>query len=491
MRTKLSETQSRRSFILLLGEIFIALSGVGSATAHAENYPNTKGKPSFEDTVEYLAIHKDDTLSAPLNSPRYPYHPDLNRWYVEEPESFKRGWDEILNGIGTKGSPTRRLAIAYWFSYFRHSMEKTKASILNMMRTAEEKEIPIYIHLDGTEYWRGTGLWNWWNPDVDEKNDPGARYDPNNINNVERYGWDKNTAVKIAWRDWGSQHRAEYRNGMAVPAPNLASPAFRKKNAEALGEILPIIVQWYNALPSDKKYLLAGVVLGAELSVEMNAVYFRDPPESGSNYDGNDFADAALREGWDEKTYLAKDKVNGLNLASGGKTVRLGYAAAQTLGLQTKGVITGNTIDLVLNNYIEFLIKESLKSGISPKKLITHAYPPPRPGTWYKSFNHMEASISKVDGVVPGWTTPIMDYEKGIDLNKLKGRPWAAIETHFWAILNIPKETRVEYIYKILPGRLNGMYSHGNCRHVNIKDWEFPLKQNEGFRNAIRMTLSK
>ena len=491
MLLKLSKTKPYRSvflfaYALLLSYTFIGLLGVANATEHAKSYPNTKKKPSFEDTVEYLAIHKTDTPSVPLNSLRYPYHPDLNRWNVEEPESFTRGWDEIAQAIGTKGSSKRRLALAYTFSYFRHSIKNTKASIQYMMQTAEEKEIPIYIHLDGTAYWRNTGLWNWWNNVNDNEallqNDPGARYDPDNINNVERYGWEMNKAVKIAWRNWGKQHRVEYRNGMSVPAPNLASQAFREKNAKALGEILPVIMQWYNKLSSDKKYLLAGVVLGMELSVEMNAFYYRSVD---GTIDGNAFWDKG-----DENTYAAIDKANNLK-PNGVYTARLGYAAAQTLGLQTKGLITGKTIDLILNDYIEFLVKEAIKSGFTPNKLITHAYPPPRPDTWYKSFNHMEAGMPKVDGVVSGWTAPITEYDKGIDLSKLGGRPWAAIETHFWGILRMPKDTRVEYIYKVLPSRLDEIYSHGNCRHVNIKDWEFPLKQSEGLRNAIRATLSK
>ena len=477
---------------LVVGNYTVTVSAEGY---HSKTSSPVAVAPNLEDTVEYLAIHKQDTL-APPNPP------DPNRWYVEDPESFTRGWDEILDpakpgSIGTKGTPTRRLALAYWFSYFRHPMEKTKASILNMMHAAEEREVPIYIHLDGTAYWRNTGLWNWWNNVNDNeallRDDPGARYDPENIKNVGRYGWDMDTATKISWRDWGEQHRVEYRNGMAVPAPNQASPAFRQKNAEALGEIMPIIVKWYNDLPANKKYLLAGVVLGAELSVDMNASYFRNKPGfepgTGAIYDGNDFWNKG-----NEETYKAIDADAGLTL-SGGITTRLGYAAAQTLGIQTTGQLTGETIDRTLNDYINFMIDEALKSGIPAKKLITHAYPPPRPDTWYQSTYWMDrvnmGDHFTKDGVVAGWTCPIMNYEDGIKLEKLHGRSWAAIETHFWAVLNMPHDEQVEYINNVLPGRLAGMFGYGGCRHVNIKNWEFPLIQSEGFRNAIKAALSQ
>ena len=425
-------------------------------------------------TMQYLAVHVQDTLTPP-NPTTEPY-----RWYVGDPASFTRGWDDILTTVGTRGTPHRRLAVAYTFAYFRHPMESTIASIQNMMWIAEEKEVPIYIHLDGVMYWRGTGLWNWWNPDADP-NDPSAKFDLDNKNNVERYGWDMGTALKIAWRNWGTQERVEYRysDGMAVPTPNLASSKFRQKNAEALSEILPVIMNWYNKLPSDKKYLLAGVVLGMELSTEMNAFYYRSPPWCvNSCFDGNSYCDSDPKD----------DEASGLK--KGQNTVRLGYAAAQTLGLQPDGgTITGGTIDLVLNDYFEFLIGESLKSGIPPSKLITHAFPPAAPGEWYGVFDHMEAAMSKVDGVVAGWTAPIESYDQRINLDTLDGRPWAAIETHFWSVNDKPTDARDEYIRDELPGRLSGIFNYGNCRHVNIKNWE-QMKPDQGFLNAIRAALS-
>jgi hypothetical protein len=474
--------------------------------------------PGFEDSVEYLAVHKQDMLS-----PESVALHGSQSWYVEEPESFTRGWDEILEKIDTKGTRDRRLAVAYTFAYFRHDMSKTIESLQYLMQTAKEKEIPIYIHLDGVMYWRNTGLWNWFNPDVDEEllaSDPGAKYDPNNINNVERYGWSKidetpenSTAVKVAWRDWGEQHRVEQKNGMSVPAPNLASQAFRDANAEALGEILPEIMKWYNMLPDDKKYLLAGVVLGMELSVEMNAFYYKDP---GDPIGGNAYwyqpDDTYKVNDLNRKYYPGKkDGIQGVYAA------RLGYAAAETLGIQSTGSITGETIDYILNDFFDFLIKESLKSGVPAKKLITHAYPPPYDpvpyknltflGTWYEHFSHLRANTPNIDGVIAGWTTPIVSYDGSIVLEDrtfrekyfmpgLGNRPWAAIETHFWALDPNEEDTaqqaqiRRDYINEELPGRLSGIFNHGNCRHVNIKNWE-QMRGNEGYLNAIKWTLGQ
>jgi len=96
---------------------------------------------NYEDTIEYLAVHKLDRLSAKDADS------DSNRWFVDDPKTFTHGWDEIIKSVGTKGNPDRRLAVAYTFSCFGYSMENTKASIQNMMRLAEENEIPVYYIL--------------------------------------------------------------------------------------------------------------------------------------------------------------------------------------------------------------------------------------------------------------------------------------------------------------------------------------------------------
>ncbi|MCL1852747.1 MAG: DUF4886 domain-containing protein [Peptococcaceae bacterium] len=451
-------------------------------------------KPDFEDSVEYLAVHKTDTPPVKeyyadfydgtiKHNDRYPNHYDINRWYVEEPASFTRGWDQILATVGTRGTPDRRLAVAHTFSYFRHDMVKTKASIWNMMQTAEELEIPIFIHLDGAMYWKGAGLWNWFDDSRDD-------YDENNKYNVERYDWGIESAVKIGWRDWSGNmsdiHRVEYGGpgDPAAPAPNLASQAFRDANAAALDEIMTEIMIWYNRLPSDKKYLLGGVVLGMEATPYMNAFYVTNQAQNGLNLSmGNEL----WNQDPGEKCLYDKEKFTQYNMTQGRK---LGYAAAQSMkerypGIQTEGKITDETIDLILYDYFKFLIEETLKSGIAPNKLITHAYPPACPSEkgFYTDHN-MKATMSIVDGVVPGWSARLNNYDVRVELDKLAGRPWAAIETTYW-LFESPDFNDV-----YLANKLNEVFNHGNCRHVSLKDWEFPLSSNT-FSKAIRTTLNQ
>ncbi|MDR0782982.1 MAG: InlB B-repeat-containing protein, partial [Propionibacteriaceae bacterium] len=302
---------------------------------------------------------------------------------------------------------------------------------------------------------------------------------------------------------------------------------------DALGEIVPVIMQWYNQLPPNKKYLLAGVVLGMELSTEMNAFYYHSamniPKGDPRYYNGNDYANEnGSSQGF--ASYADYDQAMGLSSGGAkGNTVRLGYAAAQTLRAQghdidktlaANGAITGETIDYILNDYINFLISESIQYGIAPNKLITHAYPPPfEPiaykditfnGAWWGSFSHVRSNQPKVEGVVAGFTAPIVSYQSSINLDRqtktilgnrvemegIGDRPWAAIETHLWALLDArdgetPAEraSRLDYLKNKLPSQLAGIYDHGNCRHVNLKNWE-QLKTSPESLVAIRYALN-
>jgi len=55
-------------------------------------------------------------------------------------------------------------------------------------------------------------------------------------------------AIKRAWRNWGRQVRVS-------PSPNLASPRYLDACRVELRRLVPVVLQWHAALPSDKKYL--------------------------------------------------------------------------------------------------------------------------------------------------------------------------------------------------------------------------------------------
>ena len=381
-------------------------------------FNTTKKTTVFETTVsktegnnypQYFSVHKTDL-------------PGKLQWYLSDPSTINQeSFDEIINCIGTKGTNNRRLAIAYTFEYARFPLVDVKKSIENMLILAEKNDVAVILHLDGVNYWNYyPQLWNFWNP-----NSPG--YNPENYQNVERYGWNKDTTVKIGWRNWGSQFRV-------TPAPNLASTAFLEMQKDCLAVLLPTIFKWYNNLPQDKKYLFGGVVLGWELSTYVQCYYYDG---------GNDLLDKPSSE----------DPTTGLNAS-----LPLGYAAALELGLQNKGVITSETEDAICSFYMEYLISLAFKNGIPLDKIITHSFY--GGATQNGGGQSGAASVSKyaANGVLAGWSfyeETINSIDRVIDL--ADGRNWAAIEFKPWGLS-----------YDLL----NQVINYRNCRIINIYNWE-------------------
>ena len=377
------------------------------------------------ETVRYFAVHKVD-------------YGGKNHWDVAHPQTFHQaGIDEILEKLGTKGTPERLLAVAYTFSYLRFPIENTKESIRKMLQLSVENDIPVILHLDGVNWWGfRPDLWNFWEKSA-------AGYHPDNIKNVERYGWEMETAVKIGWRNWGAQIRVN-------PAPNLAAPAFLEAQREALHHLLPLIADWYDRLPKNKKYLFGGIVFGWELTTFTQAYYYEG---------GNDFLYS-----------------NPVNDPKGGveNSIALGYAAASTLGLQTDGVITEETQDAVCTFYLNFLIDIALEHGINPRKIITHAMRGGNPGKG-GGQSGMASINARVEGVIPGWSwyDADLDWIDSSLLSKLKKEEWAAIEVKPWGL-----SAQI----------LNELFALKGCRYINIFNWE-SIRDDEKTINAIKTVL--
>jgi len=386
------------------------------------------------DNLEYLAVHKCD----------FTYHRTIDgkfdmagEWDVARPETFGRpGMDEILNLIGTKGRPDRRLAVSYTFSYLQFPAGKVAESVENMLNLSLLYDVPVIVHLDGVNWWLARpDLWNFW-----DESKPG--YNPDNIRNVERYGWGMDTAVKTGWRNWGMQIRVP-------PAPNLASPAFLAEQTKVLDIILPVISGWYGALPENKKYLLGGVVFGWELSTYVQAYFY----ENGNEIFENDPAE-------DPQGNIEAD------------TLALGYAAAETLGIQAEGAITEETEDRICSFYMDFLIQAAIRHGIDPKKIIAHSFY----GLKAKNGGGQSgaASVSDVEGVIPGWSWYDEDFAK-IDraIDKANGKKWAAIEVK---------------PFGLTPEVLEHLFAHRENRYVNIYNWE-GIMGDRNTLNAIAAAL--
>ncbi len=77
------------------------------------------------------------------------------------------------------------------FSYLRYDIGKVEESLKRFLAASEKENIPVWIKLDGEQWWDARpDLWNWWDPEQ-----PG--YDPENAKNVEWSIGPRNTRLKL------------------------------------------------------------------------------------------------------------------------------------------------------------------------------------------------------------------------------------------------------------------------------------------------------
>ncbi|MHB9077544.1 MAG: hypothetical protein ACYC3X_08605 [Pirellulaceae bacterium] len=326
--------------------------------------------------------------------------PGAEGWDAGNPASFTRdGFDEILRAVNPPDNPALRLGISFIFDFFRYDTETLARSLDRFLALSAETGVPILVNLDGMNWWgKRPDLWNWWDP-----TQPG--YNPANRQNVEWYGWGPEYAVKIGWRNWGSQIRV-------LPMMNMASPQVIAAHQEVLRILLPRIAAWSQSLPQEKKYLLGGVKLGHEASIGINAWYYPN---------GNELADQPA----------AKDPVYGLKFEKGwhGGVQPIGYAAVSTAGVNPKrtGELTREDIARVTHDYLALLCAEAHKAGLPPDKVYTHqggTYAP-----WEKSLPWWPALNADA---TPGWsfyfTDPVEAAGLGETLDSRGSARWAAVE---------------------------------------------------------------
>jgi hypothetical protein len=291
-------------------------------------------------------------------------------------------------------------------------------------------DTPVMIKLDGEQWWQNRpDLWNWWDPQL-----PG--YDPDNRNNVEWRWWGPEYALKIAWRNWGRQLRV-------LPPPNLMSPAYRKACHEAMDALMPILMDWYTALPEDKKYLFIGLNLGWESSVGINAYYYPN---------GNDLSD--LPETEDPTSGAIREDV----LARGVK--QQGYAAVKTAGIRDRGDITEEDLYRVTRMHLEDLCKRAYDFGFPQDKVISHGWGNEKGELLY------DAAVNAYS--CPGWSIYWYAHDPAVDagvvrnLQRSDAPYWAAVE--WW--LDGPLETD-----RWKSALLNTL-QYKNCKLVCIYNWE-------------------
>lgn len=380
-------------------------------------------------------------------------------WRGNNPENYNTAAiDEIVNTVGTRGTPARRLGVGALFEPNWIDIGLTRQSLINLLNTSLANDFPVYLSLDNYNWWDSRpNLWYWWEPGISVAEKSARKA------NVEWSDWDGDTndahALKISWTNWGVQFRRP-------PGPNLLSPAYIANSIANLNQLLPVVISWYNSLPADKKYLLGGVDFGNEVEIGANFYYYPN---------GN----ALLNEN------PANDP-NPPNFLE--NTVQVGYAAMKAGNIKSSGTITKDDLNRAVNRYLDVLTKYAYDAGLPRNKIFNHTggigsspewvYPPN-----YPAFPDLRSTLMPY--AHPGWslyrekTSPQNDPLLGSALDEVGNTQWAAPE---WLTLATDYNGWLTSIRDTLNFR--------NNRFINIANWE-NIRGTPYIIDAIRTALGE
>lgn len=273
------------------------------------------------------------------------------KWWLE-PQQYivlsssdsRYNYQLLKQYFGSQVGKKVAIAQAPLFRVFQRDMSVFEASMREHLRQSLLYGIPIFFFLSVTPFNEARpDLWNWW-----DTTKPG--YNPENINNVEWYGWTSDAAVKIGWLNWGKQMRLP-------PMLNQMSPVIQAAEKEAVTRLMTIVKTWYDALPADKKYLFAGIRSTDEMAVGINNWYYPNgnsyvnKPESGDPTTG----------------------INPLILPSRGVQT-IGFNAVKMAGIKTSGTITIEDLNEVCRRHGEFMSKIYFDMGFPRHKIFCSSF---------------------------------------------------------------------------------------------------------------------
>ncbi|MBI5473963.1 MAG: hypothetical protein HY961_16615 [Ignavibacteriae bacterium] len=379
---------------------------------------------------------------------------------MQTPDNAVRDFEEIDSTFGMMGDRRIAIGVGYILSYLNFSPAHVDSCLNQVLALSRKHRLPVLIHLDGENYWGyRPDLWNWWDPAK-----PG--YDPANKYNVEWHDWSPDSAVKLGWRNWGEQRRV-------LPAPNLMSPPLRQACDSAMRRLVPIVRNWWRALPDSLKYLFVGINVGWESAIGVNNWYYPN---------GNALLDQPE----------AKDPIYGLNiLAFPSRAVQpIGYAAVSTLGLAMpagrrldslsrqahSGQLTAEHVAEVVRIHLEDLSKICHDLGIPREHVFTHC------GGWGKGDPTSYAAVNKYS--CPGWSFYDYAYDVTEDINTMSALRtsdapyWAATE---WWYKGDRGKGQMEWLLAIA-----NTLSIPKVKYMCIYNWE-AIRANQAAVAAIRV----
>lgn len=308
--------------------------------------------------------------------------------------------DAEVQTISAKYGPqsNKRIAVGLGviISLLKVSPDSYVSNLNSQLALSVKYDLPILIKLDAEIWWQyRSDLWNWWDTSI-------SGYNVNNKNNVEWYDWTPDAALKIAWLNWGQQIRT-------LPPPNLMSNAYISAWKTEITNAVTIIKSWADGLPTDKKFLFGGIVLGWESSIGVSNFYYPN---------GNDYLNQSPAN---DPTYGRTIDV----LPSRGVQT-IGYAAVKTAGIASSGILTQEMQTEVVRRHLEDQCKTVNELGIPRTQIFTHC------GGWAVGETLYQAAINNYS--CPGWSfysyasDPTKDLTAMAALAKSDAPYWGAVE---------------------------------------------------------------
>lgn len=360
------------------------------------------------------------------------------------PESF----GEVASVFGKTTDRKTAIGVGFIISYLQMTPEDAAAKLKKYLSLSRQFDLPVIVQIDGEQWWAGRpDLWNWWD-------ETGPGYDPDNRSNVEWTGWTPDSAVKIGWRNWGRQIRV-------LPMPNLMSPAYRMACHAEMKKLVPLVMDWWNSLPEEKKYLLAGIKVGWESAIGVNNWYYPN---------GNNLLDRPESE--DPDYGLQTDSLPDRDVQT------IGYAAVSTLGLASSGELKESDVTEVVRQHLEDLSRLSADMGVPRERLFTHC------GGWSQGETLYRAAVNAYS--CPGWSfyqyasDPKKDVTAMAILESGDAPYWGAVE---W--LYQGNNTREQWISAI-----TNTLSDSRIRYMCIYNWG-GIKNNPDCISAIKEVVQK
>ena len=335
-----------------------------------------------------------------------------------------------------------RVGIAGIFSYLHYPRERVVADLREFLRLAHDTDTPIVVQLDGEQWWGNRpDLWNWW----DERQ---SGFSPTNRENVEWTNSSSDSAIKIAWRNWGRQIRV-------LPPPNLMSARYREACHEEMRVLIPMVLDWWRELPPAKKSLLIGLKVGWESSIGVNAWYYPGGNELLSQSATNDPTVGLKADQPPERG-----------------AVQIGYAAVKTAGIRDEGTITETDLTEVVRRHLEDLCREAARLGVPREKLFTHV------AGWKEGEKLYSTAVNSLS--CPGWSFYKHATDPGGDMGvrealKLSDAPhWAAVEWLYQGSAESSAWRRA----------ITATLADPRCRYLCIYNWS-GVRDNRAAMDAI------